>query len=148
MPNSFPDLLLSLKPYFPSTFCWLHSRVQNRGSSLPSPQSLALLQYLLSGTQRPLEQLYSAREQPVGEEAEPGAICKLAVLPGPKELDGEPAVAPAPAPDPDPAPAPPPPPPPPEPAAAAAVAARPKLRPRQRSSVSVEVVAGSGCRRC
>lgn len=28
--------------------------VQNRGSSLPSPQSFTLLQYLFSGTQRPL----------------------------------------------------------------------------------------------
>lgn len=121
---------------------WCYLRVQNRGSSLPSPQSFRLLQYLLSGTHLPLEQLNSAREQPVEEE--PGASCKLTGLPGPKELemelelDGKPA-----APDPEPGAAPPPPPPPPP--AAAAVAAMPKLIPRQRSSVSV---AGSGCRRC
>lgn len=119
--------------------------MQNRGSSLPSPQSLALLQYLLSGTHRPLEQLNSEREQPAG--AELGAICKLAGLPRPDDgEEGEPAVAPDPAPAPDPVPAP-------EPAAAAAVAARPKLRPRQSSSVRVDdeadasASAGSGCRR-
>jgi len=56
-----------------------------------------LLQYLLSGTHLPLEQLNSAREQPVDEE--PGASCKLTGLPGPKELemelelDGKPAAA-------------------------------------------------------
>lgn len=38
-------------------------RVQNRGSSLPSPQSLALSQYLLRATHRPLEQRYWDNEQ-------------------------------------------------------------------------------------
>ncbi|KNC33102.1 hypothetical protein FF38_04705 [Lucilia cuprina] len=40
----------------------INLREQNRGSSLPSPQSLILLQYLLRGTQRPFVQLYSERE--------------------------------------------------------------------------------------
>lgn len=45
--------------------------MQKRGSSLPSPQSLLLLQNLLNGTQRPFEQLNSEREQPELEPEEP-----------------------------------------------------------------------------